>query len=86
MEERGYVTLPPRRRAPDGPCQQDRLGPPLPPGPPLTAADLPNCVVRPVTRAERPQWKACLAAYHYLGYRPGAGEQLGYGAYSAFAT
>jgi hypothetical protein len=38
-------------------------------------------VVRPVTRAERPLWKACLAHYHYLGYAPGAGEQLGYVAY-----
>jgi len=83
LEERGYVTLPPRRRAADGPCQQDRLVAPPAPGPPLTAADLATLVVRPVTRAERPQWKACLAAYHYLGYAPGAGEQLGYGAYLA---
>lgn len=78
LEERGYLTLPPRRRAPDGPCQQDRLGPPPPPGPPLTAADLGTLVVRPVTPAERPRWKACLAAHHYLGYARGAGEQLGY--------
>jgi hypothetical protein len=76
LEERGYVTLPPRLRAPGGPCQQDRLAPP--PGPPRTTADLGTCVVRPVTRAERPRWKACLAHYHYLGYQPGAGEQLGY--------
>ena len=40
LEERGYLILPPRRRAPDGPCQQDRLAPPPPPGPPLTAAAL----------------------------------------------
>ena len=78
LEERGHITLPPRRRAPDGPCQQDHLVPPPPPGPPLTAADLRTLVVRPVTRAERPRWKACLAHYHYLGYAPGAGEQLGY--------
>jgi len=78
LEERGYVTLPPRLRAPAGPCQQDRLGPPPPPGPPLTTADLHTVVVRPVAPAERPQWKACLAHYHYLGYQPGAGEQLGY--------
>jgi len=78
LEERGYITLPPRRRAPDGPCQQDRLVPPPPPGPPLTAADLRTLVVRPVARGERPLWKACLAHYHYLGYAPGAGEQLGY--------
>ena len=78
LEERGYITLPPRRRAPDGPCQQDRLVPPPPPGPLLTTADLSTLVVRPVTRAERPGWKACLAHYHYLGYAPGAGEQLGY--------
>lgn len=78
LEERGYVTLPPRRRAPDGPCQQDRLGPAPEPGPPLTAADLDTLVVRPVTRAERPLWKACLAHYHYLGYAPGAGEQFAY--------
>jgi hypothetical protein len=81
LEERGYVTLPPRLRAPGGPCQQDRLAPPPPPGPPRTTADLDTLVVRPVTRAERPVWKACLAHYHYLGYQPGAGEQLGYGAY-----
>lgn len=81
LEERGYVRLPPRRRAPDGPCQQDRLVSPPPPGPPLTAADLGTLVVRPVTRAERPRWKACLAHYHYLGYTPGAGEQLGHVAY-----
>jgi hypothetical protein len=78
LEERGYLTLPPRRRAPEGPCQQDVVGPAPPPGPPLTRADLGTLVVRPVARAERPLWKACLAHYHYLGYRPGAGEQLGY--------
>ncbi len=78
LEERGYVTLPPRLRAPDGPCQHDRLAAAPAPGPPLTTADLDTLVVRPVTRAERPVWKACLAAYHYLGYQPGAGEQLGY--------
>src|SRR5574341_354551 len=78
LEERGYVSLPPRRRAPDGPCQQDRLVPPPLSGPPLAAADLGTLGVRPVTRAERPLWKACLAHYHYLGYAPGAGEQLGY--------
>jgi hypothetical protein len=78
LEERGHLTLPPRRRAPDGPCQQDHLGPPPPPGPALTAADLGTLVVRPIARAERPLWKACLAHYHYLGYAPGAGEQLGY--------
>jgi hypothetical protein len=78
LEERGYVTLPPRLRAPAGPCQQDRLAPPPPPGPPLTTADLHTLVVRPVAPAERPRWKACLAHYHYLGYQPGAGEQLGY--------
>jgi Domain of unknown function (DUF4338) len=81
LEERGHLTLPPRRRAADGPCQQDRLVAPPPPGPPLTAAELDTLVVRPVARAERPLWKACLAHYHYLGYRPGAGEQLGYVAY-----
>ena len=81
LEERGYLTLPPRRRAPDGPCQQDRLGPPPAPGPLLTTADLGTLVVHPVARAERAQWKACLAHYHYLGYCPGAGEQLGYVAY-----
>lgn len=78
LEERGHLQLPPRRRAPDGPCQQDRLGPLPAPGPPLTAADLGTLEVRPVSRAERPLWKACLARYHYLGYRPGVGEQLGY--------
>jgi len=78
LEERGFVTLPPRRRAPDGPCQQDRLEPPPPSGPLCTAADLGTLVVRPVTRTERPRWKACLAYYHYLGAAPGAGEQLGY--------
>lgn len=78
LEERGYIRLPPRRRAPAGPCQQDRVGPPPPPGPLLTAADLRTLLVRPVTRAERPRWKACLAHYHYLGYAPGVGEQLGY--------
>jgi len=78
LEERGYITLPPRRRAPAGPCQQDRVAPPPPLGPPLTVAALDTLVVRPITRAERPRWKACLAAYHYLGYAPGAGEQLGY--------
>jgi hypothetical protein len=78
LEERGYITLPPRQRAAAGPCQQDRLVAPPPPGPPRTVADLGTLVVRPITRAERPQWKACLAAYHYLGYAPGAGEQLGY--------
>ena len=81
LEERGHITLPPRRRAPNGPCQQDRLAPPPPPGLPLTGADLGTLVVRPVSRAERPRWKACLAHYHYLGYAPGAGEQLGYVAY-----
>ena len=78
LEERGYVTLPPRLRAPNGPCQQDRLASPPRPGPPLTTADLHTVVVRPVAPAERPQWKAYLAHYHYLGYQPGAGEQLGY--------
>jgi hypothetical protein len=78
LEERGYLTLPPRRRAPAGPCQQDRLVPPPPPEPLLSAADLGTLVVRPVQAGERPRWKACLAHYHYLGYRPGAGEQLGY--------
>jgi len=81
LEERGYLTLPPRLRAPGGPCQQDRLDAAPAPGPPLTTADLDTLVVRPVPRAERPVWKACLAHYHYLGYQPGAGEQLGYGAY-----
>ena len=83
LEERGYITLPPRLRAPDGPCQQDRVVLPPAPGPLRTTADLDTLVVRPVTPAERPQWKACLAHYHYLGYQPGAGEQLGYGAYLA---
>lgn len=78
LEERGYVILPPRLRAPNGPSQQDRLGAAPEPGPPLTAADLATLVVRPITRAERPRWKACLAHYHYLGYAPGAGEQLAY--------
>ncbi|HSB71039.1 MAG TPA: Druantia anti-phage system protein DruA [Candidatus Methylomirabilis sp.] len=78
LEERGHITLPPRRRAPDGPCQQDHLVPPPPPGPLLRAADLGALVVRPLAPAERALWKACLAAYHYLGYAPGAGEQLGY--------
>jgi hypothetical protein len=78
LEERGYLTLPPRRRAPEGPCQQDRLLPPPSPGPPLTTADLDTLRVRPVTRGERPLWKSLLAHYHYLGYRAGAGEQLGY--------
>lgn len=81
LEERGYLTLPPRRRAAEGPCQQDVVGPAPPPGPPLTAADLSTLVVRPVTRTERPRWRACLAHYHYLGYVPGAGEQLGHVAY-----
>lgn len=84
LEERGYLTLPPRRRGPDGPCQQDRLAPlPPPPATPLTAADLATLVVRPLEPAERPLWKAYLARYHYLGYRPGVGEQLGYGAFLA---
>jgi len=78
LEERGHITLPRRRRAPNGPCQQDRLVAPPSPGPPLTGADLGTLVVRPVSRTERPLWKACLAHYHYLGYAPGAGEQLGY--------
>jgi hypothetical protein len=78
LEERGYVTLPPRLRAPGGPCQQDRLAAAPVPGPPLTTADLDTLVVRPITQGERPLWKACFAAYHYLGYQPGAGEQLGY--------
>jgi hypothetical protein len=83
LEERGYLTLPPRRRAPAGPCQQDRLLSPPPPGPPLTTADLGTLRVRPITRTERPLWKSLLAHYHYLGYRPGAGEQLGYVAFLA---
>jgi len=78
LEERGYITLPPRRRAADGPCQQDRLVAPPPPGPVLTAAALDTLVVRLVSPAERPLWKSLLAHYHYLGYRTGAGEQLGY--------
>ena len=78
LEERGYLTLPPRLRAPDGPCQQDRLGPLPAPGPPLTQAELRTLVVRPLRPAERPRWKALLARYHYLGFRPGVGEQLGY--------
>jgi hypothetical protein len=78
LEERGHLTLPPRLRAPGGPCQQDVLTPRPPPGPPLTRADLGTLVVRLVQRAERPHWKSLLAHYHYLGYRPGAGEQLGY--------
>lgn len=78
LEERGYVTLPPRLRAPDGPSRQDRLVPLPPPGPPLTRADLGTLVVRPVAPAERPLWKSLLAHYHYLGYHRSVGEQLGY--------
>lgn len=78
LEERGYLQLPPRLRAPDGPCQQDVVGAPPAPGVPLTQADLRTLEVRPVRPAERPLWKALLARYHYLGYRPGVGEQLGY--------
>jgi hypothetical protein len=78
LEERGYVTLPPRLRAPDGPSRQDRLVPLPPPGPPRTRADLGPLVVRPVAPAERPLWKSLLAHYHYLGYRRSVGEQLGY--------
>ena len=78
LEEWGYLTLPPRRRAPDGPGQHDVLEPLPAPGPALTAADLRTLEVRPVRPAERPRWKALLARYHYLGYRRGAGEQLGY--------
>ncbi len=78
LEEWGYLRLPPRLRAPDGPCQQDALGPLPAPGTPLTAADLDTLVVRPLRPEERPTWKALLAHYHYLGYRPGVGEQLGY--------
>jgi len=79
LEERGYLTLPPRRRAPDGPSRQDRLLPlPPPPATTLTRADLGSLVVHPIARAERPLWKACLAGYHYLGYHRSVGEQLGY--------
>lgn len=79
LEERGYLQLPPRRRGAAGPCQQDRLAPlPPPPPAPLTQADLATLEVRPVRPSERPRWKALLARYHYLGYRPGVGEQLGY--------
>ena len=78
LEERGYVRLPPRLRAPDGPCQQDVLGPLPAPGAPLTQADLNTLVVRPLQPGERRLWKGLLARFHYLGYRPGVGEQLGY--------
>lgn len=79
LEERGYLQLPPRLRAPDGARRPDRLVPlPPPPATPLTRADLGTLGLRPVQPAERPRWKALLARYHYLGYRRGVGEQLGY--------
>jgi hypothetical protein len=81
LEERGYVMLPPRLRAPDGPSRQGRLVPRPPPGPPRTRADLGTLVVRPVAPAERPLWKSLLAHYHYLGYHRSVGEQLGYSAH-----
>jgi len=82
LEERGYLQLPPRRRAPDGPSRQDRLLPlPPPPAVPLARADLRTLVVRPLQASERPLWKALLARYHYLGYHRSVGEQLGYVAF-----
>jgi len=79
LEERGYLQLPPRRRAPEGPSRQDRLLPlPPPPAAPLTQADLRTLEVRPLQAGERPLWKALLARYHYLGYHRSVGEQLGY--------
>jgi len=82
LEERGYLQLPPRLRAPDGPSRQDRLLPlPPPPPAPLTRAALGTLAVRPLQPAERPLWKALLARYHYLGYRRDVGEQLGYVAF-----
>ena len=78
LEEWGHLQLPPRLRSPDGPCQQDALGPLPGPAAPLTTADLRTLVVRPLRPDERRLWKGLLERFHYLGYRPGVGEQLGY--------
>ena len=66
LEERGYLILSPRRRAPDGPCQQDRLAPPPPPGPPLSApppgARRPTATPRAMPTSAgtpRPRGRAC---------------------------
>lgn len=67
LERRGWVQLPPPRRAGN---YYERRGSTaaLAPGNAGPAAELSGpLVVRPITRAERAAWRADLARHHYLG-------------------
>ena len=86
LEQRGWITLPPRRRAPPNRMRQKR--PPVlevpPPNSPLTgplAALLPLVLTEvspPAPAARRALFEALLHHYHYLGHRGCVGENLQY--------
>ncbi len=81
LQERGWITLPPRRRA--SPTRSGR--PPVHPGPPLEPTPVGGPLqellplrwqeVSPASQgAARRQWEAALHQYHYLGYRSREGH------------
>jgi len=85
LEERGWIRLPPRRRASPTRSGQARTTPglALEPGPlACSLAELAPLRLREVSGSqERPlraQLEACLDRYHYLGYRSRVGQNLQY--------
>jgi len=86
LEQRGWITLPPRRQAPLNRMRQKRL-PVLevpPPTAPLTGplAALGPLVLSevspPAPAAQRARFEALLHHHHYLGHRSSVGENLQY--------
>ena len=86
LEQRGWITLPPRlcrpgnRMRPQSPLPLERL-----PSPPILQAPL--ATLLPLTLLEvstqagsgpRAHWQRLLQAYHYLGHRSWVGENLQY--------
>lgn len=86
LEQRGWITLPPRRQVPVNRMLQKRPPAPVapPPGSPLadSLAELMPLLLTEVsgrTAADlRPLFEGLLHQYHYLGHRGGVGENLQY--------
>ena len=86
LEQRGWIVLPPRRRAPANRMQQKQvpelpaLAAPCPVREPL-AALLPLIITEvsaPAGASQRPLFEALLHHHHYLSYRSTVGENLQY--------
>lgn len=86
LEERGWITLPLRRRQPSNRMRQKRMpeAPPLERSPslPRSLAALVPLVITEVSRgtgvSQRPLFESLLHHHHYLGHRSTVGENLQY--------